>query len=660
MGYWTGILGGFNQRKAETERENFLKDQAASAREGRIFEILMGSDDPEIQSLAITGMLDTANPRRKAKGIRGWVGETEASPYMSRIQELLKTPVAPTLPAKRLTPGLGEPLPAVGPGSDRMPPAPFDQLGPSSIPPPPSIPGQAAITTPPAAQASAASPLTSPVNPNPAGQPPPVPQMAASQIVPTAISPSAGAPPPLPSTQIGLGAPGGAAPTPTPGATAVPPSSAPPPPPGASAPPQPAPMWQDVGQTPGGPRQVFLRPEEQLKRNAIAKAQADVEGEYEGLLAAGFAPELARELIKQGYLRKAGYGQYALREGNVHQDAQGNWIQDLYDNLGNIVRQIPAQPPAARLGQYYEQAARELGYANGASVPIEAAPAVIARANQIYSALGASRETAVNAAKMDAPATFDVARQNNVPIGSMPSQAIGQPVATEAEQTQRRSVENVRAQLEHIQRDLLGPLPRQGELAGLAPGAAYALRRRTDTYRVPIAALEAAVNDIVNVMARSVGEQRGTQTEQDARRAESAILQLKDAVFTGDTQESATARITETLAILDNILSRIPTTQFPTPQTTPPPTPTTPTVAPPAAVNPASGPPAPSASPAPSVAPPAPSVSPAAVRPPVPGGRAGGAAAPATTPGPPGLYVGADGLLHTGSITGPVYQPGAR
>lgn len=94
--YLSGLLGGFLDRKAEVEQRNFALGQQASQKEASVFSTLMGSDDPEVRALAVTGLLDTANPRRKAKGLRGWIGETEASPYLEQMRTLINTPVTRT------------------------------------------------------------------------------------------------------------------------------------------------------------------------------------------------------------------------------------------------------------------------------------------------------------------------------------------------------------------------------------------------------------------------------------------------------------------------------------------------------------------------------------------------------------------------------------
>jgi hypothetical protein len=175
-----------------------------------------------------------------------------------------------------------------------------------------------------------------------------------------------------------------------------------------------------------------------------------------------------------------------------------------------------------------------------------------------------ARGTGTAQAKFEAPADIAAAQAGGVPVGTRAADVAGQSVPTPAVRERRKSVEGLKAELTHIKDNLLGPLPKKGELGELAPGAVYTVRRRLPKYRTEIAKLESAINNVVNVMARSVGEQRGTQTERDALRAEAAIAQIRDALLTGDTQESAGARIDESIRVLDGIMGRLPDDPVPT------------------------------------------------------------------------------------------------
>jgi hypothetical protein len=124
MGYFEGLLGGFTGRKREVEERRYQESLRAADQEERIFNTLLSSPDPEVQSLAVTGLLESARPRKRAGGIRGYLGELESSPILGRIQELIGRPVsvteqvqtdpgAPGLPSKQITPTAGVTAPSL-------------------------------------------------------------------------------------------------------------------------------------------------------------------------------------------------------------------------------------------------------------------------------------------------------------------------------------------------------------------------------------------------------------------------------------------------------------------------------------------------------------------------------------------------------------------
>ena len=74
MAWLTGLLSGFGERKAQIEAENLREAELAGAREARVYETLINSPDPETRNLAIAGLLESAQPRRRKGGLRGWLG----------------------------------------------------------------------------------------------------------------------------------------------------------------------------------------------------------------------------------------------------------------------------------------------------------------------------------------------------------------------------------------------------------------------------------------------------------------------------------------------------------------------------------------------------------------------------------------------------------
>lgn len=97
--YLSGLLAGFQGRKSEVEQQHLQEGVAAGERENKVFSTLLGSDDPEVQHLALAGLLDSANPRKRKSGLAGWIGQTQASPYLAQIQHLIGTPVTKPNPA---------------------------------------------------------------------------------------------------------------------------------------------------------------------------------------------------------------------------------------------------------------------------------------------------------------------------------------------------------------------------------------------------------------------------------------------------------------------------------------------------------------------------------------------------------------------------------
>jgi len=156
VGVFEGLLGGFTGRKSEVEAQNRAEAERAANREAAIFSSLMNADDPEVRSLALAGLLDSAKPRTKKSGLRGWIGEMESSPYMPQIQSLINTPVTEhkqiQLPGEATRPGLPGPIPGMdvvkptivtppaggAPASAGMSPTPMiDSKTQSAGPPPP-------------------------------------------------------------------------------------------------------------------------------------------------------------------------------------------------------------------------------------------------------------------------------------------------------------------------------------------------------------------------------------------------------------------------------------------------------------------------------------------------------------------------------------------
>jgi hypothetical protein len=221
---------------------------------------------------------------------------------------------------------------------------------------------------------------------------------------------------------------------------------------------------------------------------------------------------------------------------------------------------------SAGMGTVYERAAQRAGYPRGSMVP----PQDAARVNQI--AQDIREEDARRAAlgggvgKYQSPITIPQAQDTRLPVGTTGPQVAGQTIPTTAQADRRLVLGTMVNQLKRID-DLLYILPSASEAMGKVPGATIAFRRKLPAYREGFASLDSAINQILASLSRTVQQNVGTQTELDAQRAMDTLAQIKTRLldpFSGDTQESARARIAETKLYLDEILKTLPATPTPT------------------------------------------------------------------------------------------------
>lgn len=90
--FFTGLVSGFDQQRAAHEQEQFKQAQAAAAQEAEVYKTLLQSDRPEIQNMALAGLLESAKGPQKATGIRGWLGQMQQSPLYQKMQALIAQP----------------------------------------------------------------------------------------------------------------------------------------------------------------------------------------------------------------------------------------------------------------------------------------------------------------------------------------------------------------------------------------------------------------------------------------------------------------------------------------------------------------------------------------------------------------------------------------
>jgi hypothetical protein len=232
MGWLSGILSGYADRQDAQQR-----DLLAQQREADIYTHLLDHPDPEVRTMAATGMFQLGQPRSRKGGMAGWMGEMQNSPVYDTLAKYMTT----AHPTETVTPGLPSthspqgylPLPPGVSPSGQVPSALAQtensptQGDPMAAPQPlPADQTPAPDTTPAVAPPPAPPPFVVDRRANmvprmpglgtPPPGPPSVPQ-GAQPAAPAAVAPPT-TPTPLPaSTPAALGAP----PTPPP-ATAAP------------------------------------------------------------------------------------------------------------------------------------------------------------------------------------------------------------------------------------------------------------------------------------------------------------------------------------------------------------------------------------------------------------------------------------------------------
>lgn len=186
-----GMFQGFNDAREGAYQQNLKDEAGARAQEAKVYQYLLESRDPEIQSLALSGMMESARPGTKKKGLRGWLGEVQQGEVFPQIKSAMGEMV-PDAPAAPATPS-GAALPSTTPvhgGPTATPASPTGQ-------PAPSMPGQA--LSPEAAPAG----VTGAAGPS---APAPAAAMSASPA-PLLGGPPPGPPPEHPMHRRGTGIP---------------------------------------------------------------------------------------------------------------------------------------------------------------------------------------------------------------------------------------------------------------------------------------------------------------------------------------------------------------------------------------------------------------------------------------------------------------------
>lgn len=168
MGWLEGLAQGFMARKGEVEQQNIRAGELAQQRETTVYNALLNSKDPTAQALAVSGLVESTQPKSRKSGLQGWLGEREQSPIFQQLLQYTNTPQTTTTTTPEVPASFSTGAPQALPGGQVQ-----------SIPPSPSI--QPTVSQP---GASAAAPGTSAVQ----GGPPPAPSGYAQTAGPSGLT----------------------------------------------------------------------------------------------------------------------------------------------------------------------------------------------------------------------------------------------------------------------------------------------------------------------------------------------------------------------------------------------------------------------------------------------------------------------------------------
>src|SRR5262252_5627247 len=437
MGWLDGWLTGFADRHRQIEQENLALAQKASEREGRVFEALLNSRDPEVRGMAATGLIAGTQPLKRKSGLSGWIGEMQSNPMYPKLMNYINTP---QLQGYEDIPGTGidmtakqagykPSLPDVTPGTAAQPstqtttpgaPGPTPQQPapqPITTPPPPppgftGAPDSLITTQPPPPPGFTGAPRRDPFvygpgAPRPIQMPTPVPGPPEDQLPPADLRTAlAGASPNVPLAT---------------------------PPPALHVPPQQRAVY--------GLPHAFPTAEE----HQIAQERGRIRGIVESYADVSQAtnPNLSRQqALAEGW--KQYQAEHARMTGVVEGDTQqvsgalarslgvpeGTWMQPLYDKQsGQVVHWIPGGDKASgKALSVADRAARSmgLGFERASDVPNELMPQFQAKLNEIVRQEASARaggsaagKYAEDLARVDPAVVNDTARAIMADAGQM-------------------------------------------------------------------------------------------------------------------------------------------------------------------------------------------------------------------------------------------------
>lgn len=592
MGFLDGFLGGVvtqHQRLEDQAREDA---QQSGAREQAVLSHLMTSDDPEIKSLAVSGMLNSTQPKKRKGGFAGWLGEMQNNPDMDRIRAL----VAHDQAVGHMIP------PEAAHASGQM--ARMGDVASAS-----ALPMQAARTQ--AAPGTAAGAPETPgvvpdLGPVDSGQLPKTPEAgpagpsaAMSGNSPTEI----GSAPPSP-VQGGPGAAGPGAPASTAAATPggasplallglpeaaaaqakmAPPTSTPTPgaPPVSATKPGVTPAAamgqpeQPIGAGPLSPRgDVFRSPETQARKTKVAQSQGDVEGITAGLKSAGFSDEEIKQELKLHYGRGTGAGMSPQAVKGEAPNAEGAFSPS-YGVFNKVTKQfedpegkpIPGFRPQATGGAQHfgvaiEAATQRLfNKSYGMATPEERAAAQ----KEVENAAGrttAARSAATNEAKLDAPIGAANALKYGVPANTTVRQLSERIPLSQQDQDKIRGISTLEGTVGNIEQLIPRVFPDNGPGIAGRIKTAFSLFSQSAGRQEDITQLNSEIASAMAGIVRLNGiTQRLNVKELDLAQQQ----MINTSALHGDTLDSAQAK----MEILKNLMERVKGTAGPVSQPAP-------------------------------------------------------------------------------------------
>ncbi len=504
MGWEAGLLSGFLGRKGEVEAENRRAAELSSQRESDVYRALLGEGvNPEIQAMALAGMLESAQPKKKKGGFKGWLGEMETSPTFQRLQQFLTTPQVEereTLASSRIS----------GMGATGMPPLLAGQTV------------QPTATDIPPDQAQAAMAQTSPVQP---GGGPPQP-LSYTQSPPTPYSVQGRLPTVFqtPEERAALAA-------------------------------------KAKGMSTGAEYEATYRSVYQAERNlGRAHAQAADTATRAALGSSGisgsqamrFGGTLKGDMVPVGQVDT--FGQPVKPE---------QWYRTQIQPDGRLMYVPTVTPSGPSAGVEYNRAAVMMGFTRPADVPPERRAELEEKAEKFAQELRYATGTGAGQAQIETELNMPIGATAAIQYGVPPTTTLRQlseTIGLSPEQKQRvYTLGQVDVLIADIDRLIPQVFPEVAAGIGGRIKTQLSLGLQKLSADADYAALEASVNGALAQIAQLSGQPGSRLSDRDVEIARSQMVALQPSLFGGDTIRTARAKMDLLKGLLDKARGAIAT-----------------------------------------------------------------------------------------------------